>query len=170
MLQVPPVSIRCTSLPTVGQDSRILFCTQVLQIQLQRINPNSLEHIDKVGKKSTGKKKSQLVRTEHPFKNSSYFLIDCTRFPFEQPEAWVHVIFFKNLVPSVHLLPKISFALPNCLSVKVYLCCFCACLLRLTWHLVSYSWKNDIEKFCVTLSLWKAGMPRVPVTTALRRE
>lgn len=58
--------------------------------------------------------------------------------------------FFLNLVPSVYLLPKISFAWSSCLSVKVYLCCFWACLLRLTWHLASYAWKSHTE-FCVTL-------------------
>lgn len=44
-------------------------------------------------------------------------------------------------MPSVHWLPKISFSWPNCLNAKVYLCCFCACLLlRLSWHLASYAW------------------------------
>lgn len=136
MLQVPSVCIRCTSLPTVGQDSRMMFCTQMLQIRLQRINPNPLEHRGHVGKKSTGKKKEATCQNRAPLHKQLLLPHrECTGFPFDQPKAWVHVIFFFfNLVPSVYLLPKISFAQSNCLSAKVYLCCFYAYLLRFTWH------------------------------------
>lgn len=147
-----------------------MFSTQVLQIQLQRTNPNTLQHKGNVWKKSTARKKRQLVRTEHALKNSSCFLTD-SALDFHlnnQKLGCMWFFFFFNLVPSVHLLPKISFAWPKCLSAKDYLCCFCACLLRLTWHLASYAWKSHTEKFCVILFLWKAVMPRVPAITALR--
>lgn len=76
-------------------------------------------------------------------------------------------LFFFNLVPSVHLLPKISFSWPNCLNAKV----LSLLLLRLFSQVnlaLGFLCLSHMEKFCVTLFLWKAGMPRVPATAALR--
>lgn len=63
----------------------------MLPIQLQRINPNSFEHKGNVGKKSTAKKRGNLLEQSTPSQTAHR---EYTRFPFEQPEAWVHVIIF----------------------------------------------------------------------------
>lgn len=55
-------------------------------------------------------------------------------------------------------LPNISCSWSNCLCAKVYHCCFCAYLLRLTWYLSSCAWKSQAEKLCHILSLLKAQM------------
>lgn len=66
------------------------------------------------------------------------------------------MIFFFIWCPVFIWLPKILFSWSNCLSAKVYHCCFCVHLLRLTWHLSSYAWTSHTEKLYNTLFLLKA--------------
>lgn len=110
-----------------------------------------------MGKKITVEKnrRQTILRTEHLFTNSScFFTNNALDFHLNNQKLGC-LWFFFNLVPRVYL-PKISFSWSNCLSARVYHCCFCAHLLKLTWHLSSYAWKSHTEKLCHTLFLLKA--------------
>lgn len=150
-LLIPNLLLKC---------KHFMFCTQLLEVLITE-DKSLAEHRGNVGKKSKAEEIRQTVlRTEYPFTNCScFFTNNALDFHLNnQKLECIWLFFFCIWCPVFIWLPKISFSWSSCLCAKVYHCCFCAHLLRLTWHLFSCTLKSHGEKLCHILFLLKGEM------------
>lgn len=130
-----------------------MFCTQMLKILIREDKSQTCRAWRQRGKEKQSRKnrRQPVLRTEYPFTNCScFFTNNALDFHLNNQKLECIWLFCCIWCPVFIWLPKISFSWSNCLCAKVYHCCFCAHLLRLTWHLFSCALKSHGEKFCHT--------------------
>lgn len=173
MLQVPSISIRFRSLATVGPGFLhfVLYTDAINTVTEDK--SKTCTAFRQRGKEKHSRKKiggkpflEQSIPSQMAFASSQINALD---FHLNNQKLGSMCCFFLIWCPVFIWLPKISFSWPNCLSAKVYHCCFCAHLLRLTWQLSSHTWVT--LRSSVTLVSFKSKeMLRVPAIHALRTE